>query len=109
MANSVQQVRETIDEMMTSVRAVKGESYADLLLFLSTGMHLTKMVAFAIRGAEPRVADALGRQLASTLELATGMLIDAYNLTEKDEEEVFKFAEKISDQVDNFMFKGGKK
>jgi len=109
MADSVQQVRETIDEMLTSVRAVKGESYADLLLFLSTGMHLTKMIAFAIRGSEQRLVDAIGHQLASTLELATGMLIDAYNLTEKDEEELFSFAEKISDQVDNLIFKGGKK
>jgi hydroxymethylpyrimidine/phosphomethylpyrimidine kinase len=109
MADSVQQVRETIDEMLTSVRAVKGDSYADLIVFLSTGMHLTKMVAFAVRGAESRMVDALGHQLASTLDLATGMLFEAYNLTKQDENEILKFAEKISDQVDNFIFKGGKK
>lgn len=110
MPKEIYDLKEKINDTMESVRAVKGETFAEILEFLNYGVQMTKLVAMASKDADSVLLEAMSRQLATTMTMATDLLFKAHNFKQEDEDEIFKFVHQMSEHVDAVMFRniGGK-
>lgn len=101
----LQELRQVINETMSSVRAIKGEEFTDILDFMNQSIQLTKIVTSLASNAEPRIREIVGIQLTHTMAMACNLIMNAYCFEEKEQEEIIKWAEMISNRVDEYALR----
>lgn len=95
-----EEAHQKVKEMIQSIKAIKGEQYAEIVEFLSMGVHLTKMIAVLVKPHPAYVAEAMGNHISGTLDTAAGLIFAGYKISEQDQDEMMTWIEKISDQID---------
>lgn len=105
----IEDLNTNLSDMLDSVKAIKGEGFMRILIFMSNTVHLTKMIATATQHLDQENRNVLSHMYAKTMEQAVTLLFEAYNFKEQDEDELLSWADKISDQVDSVVLnkKGG--
>jgi len=93
--------RINVREMLDSVKAIKGETYADILEYISMSIHLTKIISVLTRQQPGIVTDGLQDHFVLMMTKSCDLLFGLCQYSDKDIEEIFGWAEKISEQVDN--------
>lgn len=82
------------EDSMATIRAVKGDAYGDALLFLHKSISVGQAFNTALDPRVPQdVRDKINEQYAETMEFAFGKIIDAFGISEKEEEEIWKWQE----------------
>lgn len=100
---TIKDLRISIDETMASIRAIKGDTYADVLDFLNHGVQMTKMIAASSVELPEVPRDLLRYEVGHTLALASELLFRAYGYTKEQEKEMMEWVMQISDRIDNTM------
>ena len=92
--STVKELHAYFEDSMATIRAVKGDAYGDALLFL----HKTISIGQAFNAAlDPDVPEAarsmINNQYAEVMEFAFAKVIESLNVSEDEENEIWKWQE----------------
>ena len=92
-----------LDDYIGSIREIKGREYAEAVRFLSGVAHAGKMMGVAMREAPEIIRQAVGMQYASASAIGTALICDLMKLSQEEIDEMMKWAETISDSIDETL------
>lgn len=92
-----------LDDYIGSIREIKGHEYAEAVRFLSGVSHAGKMMGVAMREAPEIIRQAVGMQYASAFAIGTALICDLMKLSQEEIDEMMKWAETISDSIDETL------
>lgn len=110
--NAPQAIMESIEEQLDSIKAVKGEAFAQLVTMGISGISLMKIVSTVedlVQGAAngnppPRIVlDGYRNAVSHVLAMITANAADALKLTAEQGGEAMEWASKISDGAQQRM------
>lgn len=106
----IDEIRKTLEQILqdytNSIRAIKGEEYAQAVKFLAGMSHTGKMIAVATRSAPEQAKEALGVQFANTGAIGANLIMHLMKIDSEEEvHEMMKWADRISDSVDEAIGK----
>jgi hypothetical protein len=91
----------TLQDYTESIRNIKGEEYAQAVKFLAGMQHTGKMIAIATKDAPDHIKHALSLQFANTGAIGANLIMHLMKIeTEEEVHEMMKWADNISDSVD---------
>lgn len=98
-------LHERIDDSLDSIRAVKGDRFADIVYVSFMGAHAMKMVGTYMRRqeGESEARDMIGRQLGHSLAAFMSIIAELAKLTEKDCKEVLTWSDTLCEHVNTAM------
>jgi BRCT domain type II-containing protein len=107
----IKEAKAKIDESIESIKAIHGETYADIVLCYVMSLHLTRMIAMLAREASREEANAVGEQLTGTLSAMMDLVVDGHNISAKTIDEIQNWAIRLTGHIDYGIeqaVKGGK-
>lgn len=101
-------LEEKLQETIDSLRAIKGEEFAELIRFISGVAHTAKMMGIAMREAPEAVQQVVAMQYSTTGAIGTNLIVNLLKLQEKEIEEVMGWSDTIGSHVEYTMDAIGK-
>ena len=99
-SKEIEELREKLNDTIKSVRAVKGEQFAEFLQWLTAATHLQGMVANICMALDDEdMTKAVGEQLNGVLAHATSLLANAYDMEEKEVRELLKWTSTMQNHI----------
>lgn len=96
----VRDLHERIEDSLASIRAVKGEKFADIVYVSFMGAHAIKMVGtYMKRGHDDEARDAVGRQLGHSIAAMMSLIADLANLSQQDCKEMMTWSDTLCEHV----------
>lgn len=97
----IKEAKAKIDESIESIKAIHGDTYADIVLCYIMSMHLTRMVAVLARRTSREEAEAIGEQLTGTLSSMMDLIVDGHNISDKTIDEIQNWAIRLTGHIDH--------
>jgi HKD family nuclease len=97
----IKEAKAKIDESVESIRAIHGETYADIVLCYVMSMHLTRMIAVLARKASTDEANAICEQLTGTLSGMMDLIVDGHNISDNAIDEIQNWAVRLTSHIDH--------
>lgn len=95
----IDELKESIDDGIDSIRAIKGEDYAATVAFVFASMRTIRMIAPMAEDHAARVSVVI-RQHAEGIDTALNLIADKCNFSETDIKEIVQWAEKFDDRTE---------
>lgn len=97
----VRDLHTRIEDSLESIRAVKGEKFADIVYVSFMGAHAIKMVGtYMKRGTDEEAREAVGRQLGHSIAAMMSLLASLANLTEQDCKDLMTWSDTLCAHVE---------
>lgn len=98
-----QYIESGLEEYFASLKAIKGETFTEIVRYLSGVSHCAKLISIGTRDAHPHVRKPVGMQFAAVSAGGATLLFKLAKFTDEDIAEAMQWCEKISDTVDTGM------
>ena len=97
----VRDLHTRIEDSLESIRAVKGETFADIVYVSFMGAHATKMVGSVLLHSDvsDEARDAVGRQLAHAIAAFMSLIASHAKLTQQDCKDLMTWSDTLCDHV----------
>lgn len=92
-------LHERIEEVLESIRAVKGDRFADMVYVSFMGAHAVKMVGTAMADVDETIRDVVGRQLGHSIAAFMSLLAEMAQLSEQDCKELMNWSDTLCGHV----------
>ena len=93
------ELQEKIDDVLDVVGNIQGDKFRDLLAFVLQSTQVMRLASVGVAKYEDDLAKTLAEETAKTLSLASSMIADAYELNDKQLEELMKWVETVDGHV----------
>lgn len=93
----------SLKDYFDNLRAIKGETFTEVVRYLSGVSHAAKLISIGTRLAPEHVRNPVGMQFAAVSAGGATLIFRLANMTDDDIAEAMKWCEKISDAVDTGM------
>lgn len=91
----------SLKEYFDTLRTMKGETFCEIVRYLSGVSHAAKLISVGTRDCPPHIRNAVGMQFAAVSAGGATLLMKLANVSDEDQAEMLKWSETISDTVDH--------
>jgi hypothetical protein len=96
----IAELQERIDDSLASIRAVKGDKFADIVYVSFMAAHAIKMVGtYMASQGDDRARDIVGRQLGHSVAAMLSLIAGLANLSSKDCDELMSWSDTLCEHV----------
>lgn len=97
----VRDLHTRIEDSLESIRAVKGNQFADIVYVSFMGAHAMKMVGtYMRRDGDSEARDVVGRQLGHSIAAMMSLIASLAKLSEQDCKELMTWSDTLCDHVE---------
>jgi hypothetical protein len=98
-------LHERIDDSLDSIRAIKGDRFADIVYVSFMGAHAMKMVGtyMSKQKGESMAREMIGRQLGHSIAAFMAMIAELAKLTEDDCKELMNWSDTLCEHVNTAL------
>lgn len=93
----------SLNDYFDNLKAIKGETFAEVVRYLSGVSHAAKLISIGTRLAPEHVRQPVGMQFAAVSAGGATLIFRLANFNDEDIAEAMQWCEKISDTVDTGM------
>ena len=90
----------SLQEYFDNLKSIKGETFTEVVRYLSGVSHAAKLISIGTRRAPEHVRGPVGMQFAAVSAGGATLIFKLANFSEDDIAEAMQWCEKISDTVD---------
>ena len=95
-------LHERIEDSLASIRAVKGDKFADIVYVSFMATHAIKMVGtYTASQGDNRASDIVGRQLAHSVAAMMSLIASLADLSAEDCKELMNWSDTLCEHVNN--------
>lgn len=90
----------SLQEYFDNLKSIKGETFTEVVRYLSGVSHAAKLISIGTRAAPEQVRNPVGMQFAAVSASGATLIFKLANFSDEDVAEAMQWCEKISDTID---------
>lgn len=94
------ELRESVNESIESIRAIKGDAYAKVVSVAHIQLHVARCFKILAKDVPEPIMEAMLLQYSQMMSLNLKLLRDAYKFTDQELEEIVKWANTLDNRTD---------